>query len=61
MIKPIPNWLSDDGETSRYQCAFCGTRKSVKYKIVYEYDDIQPLPCCNRCVLTRQAFYWEGE
>lgn len=56
MIKPIPNWLSEDGETSRYQCAFCGTRKSVKYEVTYRHTE-NTFPCCNKCVLSLQDFH----
>ena len=58
MIKPIPDWLSDDGKTSKYQCVICGTNKSVKYAIYSpDPDDKAFLPHCNKCIL---KFYNPG-
>lgn len=45
-------------ERSKCRCAFCGTRKSVKYKLVLLEDErAVPWFCCNRCVLTFASFY----
>lgn len=50
VIKPITDWLSEDGETSKYACTLCDTRKSVKYAIFSpDPNDHTFLPLCNRC------------
>ena len=50
MIKPIPDWLSEDCVTSKYACTLCDTRKSVKYAIFSpDPNDYAFLPLCNRC------------
>lgn len=61
MIKPIPDWLSEDGETSKYQCVICGTDKSVKYAIYGpDPDDKAFLPHCNRCILRYYEAFQSG-
>ncbi len=52
-MKLIPNWQEQD-----LTCAFCGTKKSVKYKIPVVIIDTLPIEeqtnevcACNKCVL----------
>jgi hypothetical protein len=36
-------------------CCFCGTHKSVKYKI--ELDDGLKTQCCNKCAVTQSITF----
>lgn len=52
-MKLIPNWQAQD-----LTCAFCGTKKSVKYKIPVVTIDTLPIEeqtnevcACNKCAL----------
>ncbi len=49
-MKLIPNWQEQD-----LTCAFCGTKKSVKYELeLHDFEsDVPKIVCaCNRCALT---------
>ena len=50
-MKLIPNWQKQD-----LSCAFCGTKKSVKYELeIHSFEnDVPKTACaCNMCALNQ--------